>query len=94
MSEWSNKTVCGLFQYTSSTDSVSEWSNKTVCGLFQYTSSTACQNGVTRLFGLFQILLQRVSSTSSTSSTACQNGVTRLFMDCSSILVVQRVRME
>ena len=65
MSEWSNKTVYGLFQYTSSTDSVSEWSNKTVCGLFQYTSSTACQNGVTRLF-----------------------------MDCSSILVVQRVRME
>ena len=65
MSEWSNKTVCGLFQYTSSTDSVSEWSNKTVCGLFQYTSSTACQNGVTRLF-----------------------------VDCSSILVVQRVRME
>ena len=41
---------------------MSEWSNKTVCGLFQYTSSTACQNGVTRLF-----------------------------MDCSSILVVQRV---
>ena len=48
MSEWSNKTVYGLFQYTSSTDSVSE----------------------------------------------CQNGVTRLFVDCSSILVVQRVRME
>ena len=43
---------------------MSEWSNKTVYGLFQYTSSTACQNGVTRLF-----------------------------MDCSSILVVQRVRM-
>ena len=63
MSEWSNKTVYGLFQYTSY--SVSEWSNKTVYGLFQYTSSTACQNGVTRLF-----------------------------MDCSSILVVQRVRME
>ena len=36
------------------------------------------------VYGLFQY----------TSSTACQNGVTRLFMDCSSILVVQRVRME
>jgi hypothetical protein len=46
-------------------DSVSEWSNKTVYGLFQYTSSTACQNGVTKLF-----------------------------VDCSSILVVQRVRIE
>ena len=64
---------------------MSEWRNKTVCGLFQYTSSTACQNGVTRtVCGLFQY----------TSSAACQNGVTRLFMDCSSILVVQRVRME
>ena len=63
---------------------MSEWSNKTVCGLFQYTSSTACQNGVTRLFMDCSSILvvQRVS------------GVTRLFMDCSSILVVQRVRME
>ena len=63
---------------------MSEWSNKTVYGLFQYTSSTACQNGNKTVYGLFQY----------TSSTACQNGVTRLFMDCSSILVVQRVRME
>ena len=62
---------------------MSEWSNKTVYGLFQYTSSTACQNGVMTVCGLFQY----------TSSTACQNGVTRLFMDCSSILVVQRVRL-
>ena len=66
---------------------MSEWSNKTVYGLFQYTSSTACQNGVTRLFIVD-------CSRQYTSSTACQNGVTRLFMDCSSILVVQRVRME
>jgi hypothetical protein len=65
VSEWSNKTVYGLFQYTSSTDSVSEWSNKTVYRLFQYTSSTACQNIVTRLF-----------------------------IDCSSILVVQRVHSD
>ena len=66
---------------------MSEWSNKTVYGLFQYTSSTACQNGVTRLFGLdcSSILVVQI---------ACQNGVTRLFVDCSSILVVQRVRME
>jgi hypothetical protein len=86
VSEWSNKTVSGLFQYTSSTDSVSEWSNTTVYGLFQYTSSTdsVSEWSNKNVYGLFLY----------TSSTACQNGVTRLFMDCSSILVVQRVRME
>ena len=80
MSEWSNKTVCGLFQYTSSTAC-----QNGVTRLFMncpVTSSTACQ--METVYGLFQY----------TSSTACQNGVTRLFMDCSSILVVQRVRME
>ena len=48
MSEWSNKTVYGLFQYTSSTACQTG-----VTRLFMdcsYISSTACQNGVTRLF--------------------------------------------
>jgi hypothetical protein len=86
VSEWSNKTVYGLFQYTSSTDSVSEWSNKTVYGLFQCTSSTDSVSEWSNktVDGLFKY----------TSSTECQNGVTQLFVDCSSILVVQRVRME
>ena len=84
MSEWSNKTVYGLFQYTSSTAC-----QNGVTRLFVDCSSIlvgACQNGVTRLFmDCSSILVVQI---------ACQNGVTRLFMDCSSILVVQRVRME
>ena len=50
MSEWSNKTVYGLFQYTSSTACQTG-----VTRLFMDCSSIlvvqiACQNGVTRLF--------------------------------------------
>ena len=52
MSEWSNTTVYGLFQYTSSTAC-----QNGVTRLFMDCSSilvvqcsTACQNGVTRLF--------------------------------------------
>ena len=50
MSEWSNKTVYGLFQYTSSTAC-----QNGVTRLFVDCSSIlvvqiACQNGVTRLF--------------------------------------------
>ena len=50
MSEWSNKTVYGLFQYTSSTAC-----QNGVTRLFMDCSSIlvvqiACQNGVTRLF--------------------------------------------
>ena len=65
---------------------MSEWSNTTVYGLFHYTSSidSVSEWSNKTVYGLFQY----------TSSTACHNGVTRLFMDCSSILVVQRVRME
>ena len=84
MSEWSNKTVYGLFQYTSSTAC-----QNGVTRLFMDCSSILVVQSVSEwsnktVYGLFQY----------TSSTACQNGVTRLFMDCSSILVVQRVRME
>ena len=54
MSEWSNKTVYGLFQYTSSTACQNGVTRLFVdCSsilVVQYTSSTACQNGVTRLF--------------------------------------------
>jgi hypothetical protein len=85
VSEWSNTTVCGLFQYTSTTACQTG-----VTQLFVDCSSIlvveiACQNGVTRLFmDCSSILVVQI---------ACQNGVTRLFIDCSSILVVQRVRI-